>query len=157
MSGKQTFIDPKTGQEIESTWLARKFCVLAYGLFFGVVGGLASGVHFGFFVGLVCGLVFVLFGVLFYALIVPEMIETRNDRFIRWAHDLISRVQHRRRQRVLRSQERHDIPNTAISRAQPPGKPVPTDTALSLADEPDEPSHLTVSEDTAETMVDDSP
>ena len=60
-------------------------------------------------------------------------------------HDSIARAQHRRRQRLLRSKEHQHVPDTAISRAQPPGEPQATDASLSLTDSTDGADHLTVS------------
>ena len=171
---RQMFVDPETDERIESTWLARE----ASGLIRGMVVGPFVGVAIVVIFVLVCVVIFglhrvlanpsvsILLGMMLcgavatgltISLLTYNVKAARSNRFSRWAHDLISRVQHRRRQRVLRSQERHDIPNTAISRAQPPGEPVPTDTALSLADEPDEPSHLPVSiEEDTQAVVDDT-
>ena len=142
---RQTFTDPKTGEEIESTWLARG----GSGLIFGLVGGLICVLVHGVACcwrlepllvpflscltsGTLCGL----------ALYPPP--------FTLQVHDRIARAQHRRR--ILRSQEQHNVPDTAISRSQPPGEPEPTDAALSMSDSPEE-TRLTVEEETAEKAV----
>ena len=166
---KQTFVDPESGEEIESTWLARLVVGSVWGLIigvlFGVVIGLAvgvlweafSGVFWGVFWGVALGLATGLFVAGLAAGMFGELRKVRGDLLSRWTHDGIARTQHVRRRRILRSQDDQDVPDTALSRAQPPGEPTPTDAALSIADEPDEPDRLTVSEDTAETMVDDRP
>ena len=59
------------------------------------------------------------------------------------------RAQHRRR--ILRGQDDQDVPDTAISRAEPPGEPTPTDAALSLADSTEETEHLTSDVETEDT------
>ena len=162
---KQTFIDPEIGEEIESTWLARWGSLIGGVLIGGVLIVLLSGLfgvlRYGLFPGLLVGpylgLIFVLIAGLVSTLQVPEMEVTRNDPFTRWAHDRIARRQHRRLRRKLLDEEWANVPDTALSRAQPPGEPVPTDTALSLADEPDEPTHLSVSiEEDTQVVVDDS-
>ena len=170
MSDKQTFVDPESGKEIESTGLAKiasmivrtmvgflkvmpvpilisvlsirmlaVFSGRSPGIVWELVGlffmwlfvWLGYGVSWGLFVGVVSAIGG-------YTDIV------RDDRLAQPTHDRVARWQHRRRQRVLRAQEHQDVPDTALSRAQPPGEPVPTDTALSLADDPDEPSRLSV-------------
>lgn len=169
---KQTFTDPKTGEEVESTWWARWGGGLLTGWGLGLIASLSLllgslisdhlglgkrdwGTDWGIVlwtwlagglgVGLMVGLGF-------------NWLSNRKDPrdwLYRWGHDVIARSQHRRR--ILRSQEGQDVPATALSRAQPPGEPTPTDAALSVADEPDEPGRLSVSEDTAETTVEQTP
>ena len=173
---KQTFTDPETGQEIESTWLAR----YVGGLLFGIIRGMFFGVLLGMVifmagayslrrdlggdvtifrillmikrsfglsagVGLLAGIVGGVLGGISYA----RGTSRAGDKL----HDNIARTQHRRR--ILHSQDDQDVPDTAISRAQPPGNPQPTDAALSIADDPEE-THLSVgvTED-AEAAVDD--
>ena len=161
---KQTFTDPETGMEIESTWLAR----YVGGLLFGIIRGMFLGVLLGMVifmagayslrgggvtifrilllikgsigVGLLAGIVGGVLGGISYS----RGTSKAGDKL----HDKIARAQHRRR--ILRAQDDQDVPDTAISRAQPPGEPQPTDAALSIADEPDETDHLTgeVEEDT---------
>jgi len=70
-----------------------------------------------------------------------------------WVHDHIARYQHRRRQRLLRSREHVNVPDGALSRAQPPGKPTPTDAALSVADTTEEKDRLAASTDTSTEEV----
>ena len=157
---KQTFVDPKTGQKMESTWLARWGSqiggVLISGVLIVLLSGLFGALECGLFPGLLMGplfgLIFVLIAGLFCTLRVPEMEVTRNDPFTRWAHDTIARRQYR--QRILLSQDDQAVPDTALSRAQPPGEPTPTDAALSIADDHDEPNHLTVgaTEDTEDQV-----
>jgi hypothetical protein len=200
---KQTFTDPQTGEEIESTALAR----WGAGLAFGVVFGLFFGLLFGLFtrgIGIWLGLPFGLLGALVYGLIRRWRrplrfgivfgaawgvfagllawglfalhggitAETNNplDRLIGglvvglisglftafsmgcWGglgarlaypitqrvHHGIARQQHLRRQRLLRRQEFPHVPDGALSRALPPGKPEPTAASLSLAEPPEE-------------------
>ena len=148
---KQTFTDPDTGEEVESTWLARWISVPIGILFIGLLTGLdylfsekTSPPWWG--LGLV------LLYLLVTVLMPPKTVERARDYPVnRWSHDAVARTQHRRR--ILRSQDDQAVPDTAISRAQPPGEPEPTDTALSIADDHDEPNRLTVSEETAETTV----
>ena len=208
---KQTYVDPDTGEEIESTGLARGCGGVIAGVLVGVMGGWVMGVvsgldmartmspmfgpQFGLMAGLrVClgmgviagllgGLLFGLggsiglwrrdekknvwsemgkfggiFGLIFgficaisatagqgfsglvyglmYGLGIGGVGGFIYSGFCRWdvpVHDRIARTQHRRRQRVIRSQDDQNVPDTAISRAQPPGEPQPTDAALSIA------------------------
>ena len=160
---KQTFTDPKSGEVIESTWLARWGPQVSGGFISGLVCGLLFALLFGLggevvryadeggqlwlgigglLFGLACAVIGAVGCGLFYSLVLPSMEVVQNDRITRWAHDSIARTQHRRR--ILRSQEDQDVPDTALSHAQPPGEPQPTDAALSIADDPDEPGHLTV-------------
>jgi len=171
---KQTFVDPKTEQEIESTWLARWGAGLVFASALLSIMGLGSGLLLGLLgivgigppgggiwgwglVGLLGGLVLGPFIGLVYGLyhMRDEVKGIRNDPITRWTHDSIARAQHRRR--ILRSQDPTHVPDTAISRAQPPSEPTPTDAALSITDEPEEVDRLTVEveEDTTETVVDD--
>lgn len=159
---QQTFLDPQTGEEIPSTWVARlcagmacslfafpmsllffcsvvglhfclkigvdrwSFCLLVW---LGLIGVLSAGLGVGFIMGLIS--------------VFSKSKELREISVIRWTHDRIARTQHRRRQRVLRSQDDQDVPDGAISRAQPPGEPQATDAALSMADTTDKTEHLT--------------
>ena len=182
---KRTFIDTDTWEEVESSWLARRSSGLLFGLLYGLSLGFVVGLIIGPIFGLVIGLIFglvdgliaallggvvagvalglcgaligVLVAVLIGGVMPPEVV--RSTRYTRWVHDGIVRRQRRRHQRILRSQEHQDVPDTAISRAQPPGEPAPTDAALYMADEPEETEHLTVevSEDTVETTVERIP
>ena len=139
---RQTFTDPETGEEVESTKLARWSIVFGwilfggvlFGLFAGFYGELTSGLGLGLFLSLLMGILMVLR--------LPNVKAVRSDLFHRSIHDPIARWQHRRR--ILRGQEHQAVPDTAISRAQPPGEPQATDAALSIADDHDEPGHLTV-------------
>jgi len=150
---RQTFTDPKTGQEIESTWLAR----YVGGLLFGIIRGMFFGGLLGIIViflvvhaegslgdfvwgmirlwiiGLLAGIIGGVLGGLSYS----RGTSKAGDKL----HDKIARAPHRRR--ILRSREHQDVPDTAISRAQPPGEPEPNDAALSIADEPEE-TRLTI-------------
>ena len=166
-AGKLTFTYPATGETMESTpltrWISGPVAGLIMGLVLGVVfgvviglvAGLTSGADNGLNQGLCAGLVIGLMGgvplgfwaALFGGLIVSELEEARKDRFIRWVHDGIACAQHRWRQRILYSQYTTQVPDTALSRAQPPGEPQPTDAALSLADTPDEKERLAASTD----------
>ena len=159
-----TFVDPETDQEIESTRLARSgawvMTVGVMGLVIGLVSGWILGVllewagggklGFGMLIGL-------LLGVGLRICMISEHIEKMPDHApLRRIHDPIARYQHRRR--ILRSQEDQHVPDTALSRSQPPGEPQATDAALSLADTTDGAAHLTVEveEDITDTLVDDS-
>ena len=157
---KQMFTDPDTGQEIESTRLARGAVWVFLGLLSGLVSGLLCGLWGGLGLVLVKGLGFgVLFGlVIGLRFSFLKMERARSDNLRQRFHDTIARAQHRRRQRILRSQEHQDVPDGALSRAQPPGDPQATDAALSIADDPDEPGRLIVSiEEDIQVVVDDRP
>jgi hypothetical protein len=144
---RQTFTDPRTGEEIESTTLAQwgawltiglggLFIGLVFGLILGLVGKLGAALHWliaGLGLGLVCGVAFVL---LFWVVTLPY--EVRNEPLARWVHDGIARRQHRCRQRVLQGQEFAHVPDRALSRARPPGEPEPAAASLSLAEPPEE-------------------
>ena len=151
---RQTFVDPETGEVIESTWMARWWpALLCWGLGISIVviGSIITGSR----MPLYC---FIPMGMVTLMALSQGMNYWRRDRLGRWIHDGIARHQHRRRQRILRSREDQAVPDGALSRAQPPGEPTPTDAALSLADEPDEPSHLPVSiEEDTQAVVDDKP
>ena len=181
--GKQTFTDTHTGEEVESTWLARGLA-FAIGMF--PRGRWAKGIY-----GLVIGVSlisaplawinfkpsewpypfspftgwYVAGGVLLIGMLVFGLLGAWASFFrlatllsphIQQTHDLIAQWQHRHR--LLRSQEHHDVPDGALSRAQPPGDPQATDAALSIADDPDEPGRLIVSiEEDIQVVVDDRP
>jgi hypothetical protein len=153
---KQTFTDPQTGEEIESTWLARwgggLFSVLCasglgiglpLGLLFGLAAGWATGLLNGLLAlvaGLVIGLVTglplgLLFGLYF---LVADLDTVRYNPFCQRVHDGLARRQHLRRQRILRRQEFPHVPDGALSRAGPPGQPEPTAVSLSRAPAPEE-------------------
>ena len=74
---------------------------------------------------------------------------------IRWTHGAIihhlhsHRLHYRSRQRILRSQDATQVPDSSLSRAQPPGEPTPTDTALSVADTTAKKERLAASTDTS--------
>jgi hypothetical protein len=155
---KQTFVDPHTGEEMESTGLARVSVGLIGGLIGGLVGGLigggfgaalatdrwamllwglAGGLLLGALTGLLVGLKFGL-GAWGRALE-----EVRWDPLDRRVHDSVARRQHARRQRGLRRRAYPHVPDGALSRARPPGTPQPTATALSRAEPPqEEKAHL---------------
>ena len=148
MSKKQTYTDPNTGEEVESTWLARGVAGLLFGVVFGLTVGLVTslaelaGLGGGRWPGtywLFMSIGLGLFGLLLGGF--SSVKSVRGDHFNQ-IHDTIARTQHRRR--ILRSQEHQAVPDTAISRAQPPGEPQPNDAALSIADDPDEPARLSV-------------
>ena len=174
---KQTFTDPHTGEEVESTRLARSVGRMVAGLWLMLIAALTGTSIYGLIwlrawrlipwpdLGLVTALAPFLFTGVFAMMILflclrliailtdPGLDIIRGDRHTRWIHDRIARTQHR--QRILRSQEQQDVPDTAISRAQPPGEPQPTDAALSIADKTEEAEHLTAStteEDTADQV-----
>ena len=145
---KQTFVDPRTGEEMESTGLARVGVGLIGGLIGGVIGGviggclgaalgqdrlalllwgLAGGLFLGFVTGLLAGLKFGLgsWG--------RALEEVRWDPLDRRVHDGIARRQHARRERRHPPEDDAHVPAGAISRARPPGNPEPTSAALSRA------------------------
>ena len=150
-SGLWTFIDPDTGEEIEITLLAVVLPVLV-----GYLGGCAMGLLVGLMVGLFRGWEY---GALVGSSIC--IIWWVVGTIIRWVfgreiRQRIAHTQHRRR--VLRAQDDQDVPDTALSRVQPPGDPQATDTALSLADSTDGADHLTGSiEEDTQAVVDDRP
>ena len=172
---KQTFIDPETREKVESTKLVQWGSMLAIGVACGVGCGLICGLlievfdglehrllnrlTIGLIVGLgsalVAGLYVGVLSLLGYTGVLPNIEEAQGNDVTRWAHDGIACFQHRRRHRVLRSQEHQDVPDTAISRAIPLGEPEPTDAALSVADTTDGTDHLTsdVETEDAETVV----
>ena len=152
---KETFVDPKTGEEMESTWLARVGVGLVGGLTGGMVGGLIGGgfgaalaegrfamlclgLAGGLLLGLLTGLVYGLrFGLGPWGRRLEEMRENTLDRRV---HDVIARRQHffrRRRRRFLRGDYPH-VPDGALSRARRPGTPKPTRAALSRAEPSEE-------------------
>jgi hypothetical protein len=150
---KPTFQDPKTGEEIESTALARWGAGLAIGLAIGLVVGLVFGLSgwpvfelfgalvFGLVLGLALGLVLGLVsGLAVGPTARPDgrLDNVRNDLLSQRVHDGIARWQHLRRQRLLRQQEFPHVPDGALSRADPPGEPEPTQASLSLAKPPEE-------------------
>jgi hypothetical protein len=132
----QTFTDPKTGEEIESTTLARWGAGLVYGLLNGLLLGLIMGRQ-----GLLPGLFAGLFGV-FLGGVVAWGYAVRHNPLTRRVHDRIARQQHFRRQRILRRQEFPHVPDGALSLAGPPGEPEPTAASLSRAEAPEEDSPL---------------
>jgi predicted lipid-binding transport protein (Tim44 family) len=145
---EKTYMDPQTGEEIKSTWLARLVAGLVLGLVFwlafglvcGLVGWLAGrlaeGVGFGLVEGLSVGLIFGLLGWLVG--LAAALGEVRNTTLTQRVHDSIARRQHLRRQRLLRRQEFPHVPDGALSLAHPPGEPEPTAVSLSLAKPPPE-------------------
>ena len=149
---KPTFVDHKTGIEMESTplarWVSWVLLVLFCGLILGPISRLIDGLGGRFFEALGS----VLLCAVGCTLVVPQKEGARRFRFTRWAHDGISRRQHYRR--LIESEWAH-VPDTALSRAPSPGEPQPTDAALSVADEPVE-ARLTVEapENTTETVMD---
>jgi hypothetical protein len=171
---KKTFADPATGEEIKSTGLARLFAGLASGLVVelvfglglglvcGLAGGLEVGLSFGLGLGLVCGLVFWLLSGLGEGLVrgFTSMEEARKEALSRRIHDRIARWQHCRRQSLLQGRSWEDewagVPKGALSRAQPPGPPEPTDASLSLTSKPDEEASIRLTAG-AEAEMDTAP
>jgi predicted lipid-binding transport protein (Tim44 family) len=153
---KRTFTDPKTGEEIASTTLARWIaglcvapCIVLGGVLGAVVGGLL-GVLLGD--GLVkMGGLGLLLGFLLGAGLVVKLSGWLIPLFAGRVHDGIARQQYLRRQRILRRQEFPHVPDGALSRAQPPGEPTPTAASLSRAEAPAEetPLRLAASVDAA--------
>ena len=145
---RQTFTDPQTGEEMESSWLDRGVTVLASLL----VGGLVGALSFWWQFGLPGVLLGVLFGMMVTSYIGWILWDLRR-RYRVAKRDRLNgitdwdRLKHRR-QWLLRSRDHENVPDGALSRAQSPGEPQPTDAALSLADTGDEKARLVVSTDT---------
>jgi len=118
---KQTFLDHHSKERMANTKMEREEVYLLIGLFavliFSLLGGMAAMLCMGLAMGL------------FEAFIVTAPSQQRR----------------RRRKRILRSKKHQHVPDTAISRAQPPDDPQPTDAALSLTDNTEGADHLTVS------------
>ena len=167
---KQTFVDPQTGEEMESTRLARMGVGWVGGVVGGVTGGMMGGVFGaalgeerlamlllglvgGLFLGSLTGLGYGLkFGLGSWSRGLEEVREPPLDRRI---HDGIARRQHTRRQRLLRRGEYPHVPAGALSRARRVRDPEPTQTALSrTASPPGEKARLTreVEENTKEEI-----
>ena len=137
--GKRTFTDPETGEEIESTWLARWGGTLIFSLTLGVgvgVGGWLQGLYKvsfprNFFMGLI-------YGLFIGAMVAILAKREKMDRLGQRIHDSIARRQHFRQQRLftrkLLEEEWAGVPNKALSQAQTTGPPQPTDVSLSPAD-----------------------
>ena len=141
---KQASTDLATEEKVASTWLARGLGVLVLVLVIPMLVGVFMLLSRFRFFAMVSMFVSIPLGVLLVRLSYQ-------------IHDSIARHQHHRRQRVLRSQDDQAVPDTAISRAQPPSEPAPTDAALSLANGPDETEHLSVSiEEDTQAVVDDT-
>jgi hypothetical protein len=141
---KQTFTDPQTGEEIESTALARWGAGLVVGLVLGLVFGLifrlVAGLLIGPVFGLVGGSILWVFGILLASVLALFAWRDtfRRDSLMGSVHDGIARQQHLRRQRILRRQEFSHVPDGALSRARPSGEPEPTSVSLSRAEAPEE-------------------
>jgi hypothetical protein len=144
---KTTFTDPQTGEEIESTWLARWVAggvdTLEVGLEVGLIIGLFLGWQLGPLGGLVAGLVSGLGGGLVAGLVAGlgyDLEEAQSHPFAPTVHDRIARRQHFRRQRLLRLRQLEaewaGVPNRALSQALPSGPPRPTDVSVSSAEPP---------------------
>jgi hypothetical protein len=143
---RQTFRDPKTGEEIESTVLARTGA--------GLIAGLGGSL--GFLLGSVwpARLLLALLAVALGSIVGSGLAVLFMDP----VHDGIARLQHLRRQRLLKrrllEQEWSGVPDGALSRASTPGEPGPTDTSLSRAEAPEEPPpRLRAAVDTAEKAL----
>lgn len=132
---KQTFVDPKTGEEIESTIIARVGSIVI----------LVSVVALLYFTTLSV-IRFQLW--LIWAVILTILVDSvliialgfgwRRDDSCKLIHDWLARKQYSRRQRILKrkllKEEWAGVPSRALSRAQPPGQPEPTDVSLSQAE-----------------------
>lgn len=131
---KQTFIDPKTGEEIESTIFANLFfrlLVTALGLF---------SMFFGY--NFTLGLLAFLCGLIALLSIISKQDNARINFVERAIHDAIARTQHFRRQRLfqrkLAEEEWAGVPARALTRVDPSTPPQATDVSLSQAENPEE-------------------
>ena len=134
---RQTFIDPKTGEEIESTkfarlglWLVLSILVIACDVL------IYASAKFGLVVLLIPIALFIVF-----------MVWKANDRdamesYEKFVHDHIACWQHYRRKKLLRrklaEEEWAGVPDNALTLVDRSTSPQATDVALSLADAPDE-------------------
>jgi len=104
---KQIFTDPKTGEEIESTWLARCMGGFVGGLVFGIIIGLITGLPRGLLLGEWGGLVFGLaLGLIsgFIFGLVCKVDNVRRNPLIQRTHDSVARWQHQRPRSNLNGQ-----------------------------------------------------
>lgn len=149
---KQTFIDPKTGEEIKITRLSYVIdgliigltggltLGLIFGLFLAVIGGLVIGLTSGQILGLVEGLIeglelglgLGLCGGVFFGLF--GGLTNVNEKLFFQLPKKIAYSQHRILKRRLVEKEWEGVPRTALSQAQPPGEPQPTGMSLSQVD-----------------------
>ena len=136
---KQTFIDPKTGEQIESTWLARfmgnfipveLFCLINC-----VIINFFVQLPFWHSVSLA-----VIASTILSSL--TGLVGIRLERFylvLYGVHDEIAGRQYSNQQRLLKrrllEEEWANVPNRALSRANPNGPPQPTEVALSRSDD----------------------
>jgi hypothetical protein len=138
---RETFIDPLTGEEVESTPLARWGALLVSGVV--LVPVALVSLIIGFFVPSDEG-VKILFRLVDWA-------SSRAHRWIlrqqRWHLQRLREQEMEEAERLLQQRlleaEWAGVPDGAISRARPPGEPEPTDTSLSRAAGPeaDPPPH----------------
>lgn len=149
---KQKFIDPKTGQEIESTWQAK----IAFRVLTTVIAIISM--KFGVFVIGVMALSLCLFSLLVMIVLLDG---ARTHPIERDIHDGVARWQHGRRQRQLQRKlaeaEWAGVPKTALSLADPSTPPQPTATSLSQAENPkEEKERLVVGVDNESTELEQS-
>lgn len=135
---KQTFLDPQTGEEIESTTLARWGAALAFRLYVGLGVGMCCGLGVGLLFGLLCGPLLGLFAGLVaglhFGLVAGLVIgpgEAQIDPFPNQVHNWIARWQHLFRQRPHQPPLFPHVPDRALSRAQARTEPEPTAASLS--------------------------
>ena len=141
------FQDPETGQEIESTPLARGGAGVVWGLVFGSFGALFClllfgtlwGWEWGTLWGVGGGLALGLTGALLEGFFDPTD-KVRSDALGRRVHDGIARWQHLRRQRGPLSQPYPHVPDGALSRSFRRASPQETPASLAQADPPPAPS-----------------
>lgn len=151
---KQTFIDPKTGEEFEATLAIAKidqtiFEVVLFALWeipMGTIGGMSLGL-LGFCFGADYFLQGTIAGLCIGCFLSPEVILASRRQIFNPAKELmflgwVARAQHRRRQRLLQrklaEEEWAGVPEKALTRANPTGSPQVTDVSLSQAGHPEE-------------------
>ncbi len=146
---KQTFIDPKTGEEIESTWLALRLADFIDCQFISLAIAAFVGIfflnRFGFVI-LKYIPVFIASGVVAWlkigAISARFISQPHECLLFRGVHDSIARAQHFRRQQLLQrklaEEEWRGVPDKALSQASLPGNPQPTDFSLARTGQSDE-------------------
>jgi len=147
---KQTFIDQKTGEEIESTRLAKvfgKLCLfLSWAMVLGLVFGLALGTLKGFGTPLFEGIAGSILIAVISSLVVTNSLASYYDvsgyQIVQLTHDGIARAQHFRRQQFLKrkllEEEWAGVPAKALTLVDRSTSPQVTDTSVSRSEPPEE-------------------